>query len=95
MPLLSWQLWLAREIVKDNPLPWQKQQTNLTPGRVAQGFPALRAAIGTPASEPKLRGKSPGWPLGQPRPQKTRYPVVKKTTPKPKKSVEQQSQQSA
>jgi len=36
MPLLSW-LWLAREIVKD-PLPWQKQQTDLTPGRVAQGF---------------------------------------------------------
>ncbi len=24
MPLLSWQLWLAREIVEDNPLPWQK-----------------------------------------------------------------------
>jgi hypothetical protein len=38
MPLLSSQLWLAREIVKDNPLPWQKQQTDLTPGRVAQGF---------------------------------------------------------
>jgi hypothetical protein len=55
MPLLSSQLWLAREIVKDNPLPWQKQQTDLTPGRVAQGFPAILAAIPTPASEPKLR----------------------------------------
>ena len=30
MPLMSWQLWLAREIVADNPLPWQKQQTDLT-----------------------------------------------------------------
>ncbi len=30
MPLLSWQLWLAREIVQDNPLPWQKSQTELT-----------------------------------------------------------------
>jgi hypothetical protein len=84
MPLLSSQLWLAREIVKDNPLPWQKQQTDLTPGRVAQGFPAILAAIPTPASEPKLRGKSPGWPQGQSRPKRTRYPVVKKTTPKPK-----------
>ena len=92
MPLMSWQLWLARESVKDNPLPWQKQQTDLTPGRVAQGFPAILAAIHTPASEPKPRGKSPGWPQGQPRPQRTRYPVVKKTTPKPNKSVKQQSQ---
>ena len=58
MPLLSWQLWLARGIVEDNPLPWQKPQTDLTPGRVAQGFPAILAAIHTPASEPKPRGKS-------------------------------------
>lgn len=32
MPLLSWQLWLAREFVSDCPLPWQKPQTHLTPG---------------------------------------------------------------
>ncbi len=95
MPLLSWQLWLARDIVKDTPLPWQKQQTDLTPGRVAQGFAALLAAIGTPAGDPKPRGKSPGWPKGQSRPKRTRYPVVKKTTPKPKKPVKQQSQKPA
>ena len=95
MPLLSWQLWLAREIVQDNPLPWQKSQTELTPGRGAQGFPAILAAIGTPAGDPKPRVKSPGWPQGQPRQKKTRYPVVKKTTPKPKKSVNQQSQKPA
>jgi len=56
MPLLSWQLWLAREIVKDNPLPWQKQQTDF-PGRVAQGFPAL-SGNRHPAVDPKPRGKS-------------------------------------
>ncbi len=55
MPLLSWQLWLARDIVKDTPLPWQKQQTDLSPGRVAQGFAALLAAIGTPSGDPKPR----------------------------------------
>lgn len=91
MPLLSWQLWLGRESVIDNPLPWQKSQPHLTPGRVAQGFPTLLAAIGTPASDPKPRGKSPGWPKGQSRPKRTRYPVVKKTKPLPKKSVLQQS----
>ena len=26
MPLLTWQLWLARDILQDNPLPWQKPQ---------------------------------------------------------------------
>lgn len=30
MPLLTWQLWLARELVNDRPLPWQKSVTNLT-----------------------------------------------------------------
>ena len=95
MPLLSWQLWLAREIVIDTPQPLQKQQIDLTPGRVAQGFPALLAAIGTPAVDPKPRGKSPGWPQGQPRPKKTRYPVVKKSTAKPKKSAKKPSQKPA
>lgn len=62
MPLMSWQLWLARDGVKDNPLPWQKPQSELTPGRVAQGFAAIEAAIGSPACDPKPRGKSHGWP---------------------------------
>ena len=95
MPLLSWQLWLAREIVEDNPLPWQKPQIGLTPGRVAQGFSALLAVIDTPAGDPKPRGKSPGWQKGKQRPKRTRYPIVKKTTPKPKKSVKQPSQKPA
>ena len=38
MPLLTWQLWLARELVNDCPLPWQKSVTNLSPGRVAQSM---------------------------------------------------------
>ncbi len=95
MPLITWQLWLGREIALDNPLPWQKPQTELTPGRVAQGFVALLAAIDTPAGDPKPRGKSPGASLGQPCRKRTRYPVVKKTTPKPKIAVKQQSQKPA
>ena len=34
--------------------------------------------IGTPASAPKPRGKSPGWQKGQIRAKKIRYPIVKK-----------------
>jgi hypothetical protein len=34
MPLMTWELWLARDIVADKPLPWQKRETKLTPGRL-------------------------------------------------------------
>jgi len=36
MPIVTWQLWLARQLVAQRTLPWQKSQTKLTPGRVAQ-----------------------------------------------------------
>lgn len=87
MPLMTWQLWLAREIVTDNPLPWQKPQpaAKLTPGRVAQAFGGVLAAIGTPARKPKPRGKSLGWPKGKKRTPRTRYPVVKKGFSRSKK----------
>lgn len=88
MPVMSWQLWLARAECTDNPLPWQKPQDNLSPGRVAQSFAAIIAAIGTPAQPPKPRGKSPGWPKGQPRTPRTRYPTVKKRVSKKKQSEE-------
>jgi hypothetical protein len=78
MPLMSWELWLARDLVADNPLPWHRSIPKLTPGRVAQAFAGVLAAIDTPAQPPKPRGKSPGWPQGQPRSRRTRYPVVKK-----------------
>lgn len=85
MPLLSWQLWLAKDGIKDCPLPWQKPSSKLSPGRVANSFAAVLARIGTPAPDPKPRGKSPGWTPGRPRAPRTRYPIVKKTFTKPKK----------
>jgi hypothetical protein len=85
MPLLTWELWLARDRVVDSPLPWQKPQTpaTLTPGRVAQGLSRVLAAIGTPAQAPKPRGKSPGWPKGRPRQRRERHAIVKKAKKKP------------
>jgi len=83
MPMVTWELWLGRGVVSDRPLPWQKPQrvstlTTLTPGRVAAGMGGVIARIGTPASVPKVRGKSPGWPKGRPRKAKERHPVLKK-----------------
>ena len=89
MPLMSWELWLARDIVNDNPLPWQKPITKLTPGRVAQAMGGILARISTPSVEPKPRGKSPGWKTGQSRQRRIRYPIVKKGTAKPLKPSQQ------
>ncbi|WP_339381113.1 hypothetical protein [Brasilonema sp. UFV-L1] len=50
----------------------------LTPGRVAQAWFGILAAIGTPACSPKPRGKSPGWTPGRTRLRRIRYPKVKK-----------------
>ncbi len=82
--LAFWQLYLARPLVADCPLPWQPKQVNLTPARVQQGVADIFRRIGSPARPPQRRGKSPGWPKGKPRQRKQRYPVVKKTTRSPK-----------
>jgi hypothetical protein len=90
MPLMTWQLWLARDIVRDNPLPWQKTAPKLTPGRVAQSIGAILAVIHTPAKPPKPRGKSPGWKPEQTRQRRINYPVVKKrTTTRTKSNLKQ------
>ncbi|MDJ0632819.1 MAG: NF041680 family putative transposase [Xenococcaceae cyanobacterium MO_188.B29] len=86
MPLMSWQLWLAKDLVEEHHLPWATSQKNLTPGRVAQSLFSLLVAIGTPASSPKTRGKSPGWITGVERNKKKTYPIAKKSYSRPKKS---------
>jgi hypothetical protein len=88
MPLMSWQLWLARQEAQDHPLPWQKPLKNQTPGRVANAFASILVAVGTPATEPKPRGKSPGWPTGKKRTPKKRFPTVKKSYSKPKSQAQ-------
>ena len=92
MPLMTWELWLVREIVTDHPLPWQKPQVQLTPGRVCQGFQNLLVAIGTPIKACKSRGRSPGWTQGRPRTPRKRFEWVRsqvwKTKRKRKKARE-------
>jgi hypothetical protein len=66
-----WQLWLARPLVADQRLPWERPRPaeQLTPGRVRRAFSGLLGTLGTPARAPQPRGKSPGRRPGQrPRP---------------------------
>lgn len=79
LTLAQWQLFFAREVVQDAPLPWQPTQKKLTPERVLQGFGGLFGQIDTPARPPQPRGNSPGWPKGRPRTRPKRHRVVKKT----------------
>lgn len=76
--LAYWQVWLARSLVSDQPLPWQKPQAEMTPGRITQGLGALFAQFEHITSAPKTRGKSPGWPSGRSRTRPRRYPVLKR-----------------
>ena len=87
MPIVTWQLWLAPHLVTQRPLPWQKSQVMLTPGRVAQSFGSILFLLGTPAQPPKLRGKSPGWIKGKQRRRRIRYPTVKKGFSRPIKTA--------
>jgi DDE superfamily endonuclease len=86
MPLMTWQLWIAKDLVKDNHLPWQSPSQNLTPGRVAQSILPLLIEMGTPATSPKPRGKSPGWKTGQKRNKRKTYPIAKKSHSRAKTS---------
>ena len=84
MPLITWQLWLARAGCVDHSLLWQSPQDSLSPGRAAQAFASILVAIGTPAPPPKPRGKSPGRATGYQPPARPRYPTVKKDPPNAK-----------
>jgi len=77
MPLITWELWLARQWVADTPLPWQKPQTHPSPGRVCQSLQNILAVIGTPTRMCISRGYSPGWPKGRVRRRRTRFALVR------------------
>ncbi|MGD1922452.1 MAG: hypothetical protein ACFCAD_28305 [Pleurocapsa sp.] len=86
MPLMTWQLWLAKDLVEDCHLPWQSQEQYLCPGRVAQSILPLLIEIDTPTAFPKTRGKSPGWKQGKKRRKRKTYPIAKKSHSRFKKS---------
>ena len=74
------QLRLARGLVDDLRLPWERQRKpgRLTPARVRRGFRRLAPTLGTPASPPKSRTPGPGRPKGTRRERRTRHPAIKK-----------------
>lgn len=85
-----WQLWLARALVADRRLPWERPLApeRLSPGRVRRVLPAVLAALGTPARPVRRRGNAPGRRPGQRPPPPAHLPVVyrrPKTARRPRK----------
>ncbi len=79
------QLVLARLIVSAVRQPWERTQRPVTPQQVRRGMAKILTTLGTPARPPQPRGKSPGRRLHAVVTPAPRYPVVKKSDPKPKK----------
>jgi len=78
-----WQLWLARPVVADQRLPWERPPVaSLSPGRVRRGCAGLLRTLGTPARPPRPRGKSPGRQHGQCPGPAPRCPVLRRGPPR-------------
>lgn len=75
------QLRLARPLVTDHRLPWEKPlpSNRLTPGRVRRRFRHVQAAVGTLTNPPQPCGRSTGRPPGSRRGPAPRHPAVKTT----------------
>jgi hypothetical protein len=75
------QLRLARPLVTDRRLPWERPRPagHLTPYRVRRVFSQLSALFGTPAAPPKPCGHPAGRPKGRRHRPATRTPAIKLT----------------
>lgn len=75
------QLRLARGLVGDLRMPWEKpcDPATLSPRRVRRGFCRLRAHIGTSAQPPKTYKPGPGRPKGSKSGPRQRHPAIKKS----------------
>jgi hypothetical protein len=77
--IVFWCLFLAKDLVPDQPFPWQKKQVSRTPSRVLKAFKTLFADLDPLTRPPKVRGKSPGWPKGKIRSRPKRFQVIART----------------
>jgi hypothetical protein len=73
------QLRLARPVVADQRLPWERRlpPQTLTPYRVRRAVSTLLPLLATPANPPKPCGRSPGRPKGARSGPAPRYPAIK------------------
>ena len=79
-------LYETRKLATEVRYPWEKRKVNAlsktTPvSQVQRDYERIIRGIGTPASIPKTRGKSPGRRLGALMPKRATYPTIRKARP--------------
>lgn len=79
------QLVLARELGQVLYRPWERRRQTVTPRQVRRVMPTILEQLGTPTRVPKMRGKAPGRQKGVTPQPPSRYAVVRKPKPVPKK----------
>ena len=79
------QLVLARELGQVRYRPWERRRQTVTPRQVRRVMPTILEQLGTPTRVPKMRGKAPGRQKGVTPQPPSRYAVVRKPKPVPKK----------
>jgi len=82
-----WQIYLARKLVQDDPLPWQKPLTNLTPARVLRGMSRLFSKVETPTRMVQTRQNFSGWPIGKERTRPKRFKPTRRSKKQQKQRV--------
>jgi len=73
------QLVLARGLVADQRLSWERRGAVLSPLRVKRGFRALHPRLGTPAKPRKPSHPGPGRPTGRTSDPATRHHIIRNT----------------
>jgi hypothetical protein len=78
--LALWLLWLARPLVADHKLPWERPLPpgRLTPARVRRACASLFPRLGTPARPVQTRGNAPGRRPGQRPTPRARFPTARR-----------------
>ena len=73
-----WMLWLARPLVADQRLPWERPlpPDRLTPVRVRRAYPTVFLRLGTPTRLVQTRGNAPGRRPGQRPPPRPLFPIA-------------------
>jgi hypothetical protein len=79
------QLWIAKDLTRSLPRPWERylpicENQSPTPAMALRDMSRIIRQIGTPASAPKPRGKSPGRRKGVKLTPRSRKPVMKKAS---------------
>lgn len=78
-------LVLARALGQAAYRPWERRRERVTPRQVRRVMAGILSQVGTPTRAPKPRGKSPGRKAGAAVVRATRFDVVRKPKPEPKK----------